>query len=383
MRRLAIAAPVLSLLLLVGACAGKGGQGGQAGFGNETGSPTPTGSASASASASASPKPNSSTSPAAGNPLGPVTHTALANKAAYVWQPDGTVATYNASGTYWFNSTGGGITINRTSTGRYDVVYAGLGTGGGVAHVQAYGSAANFCNVVSWSSLGTDEIVAIACFDSGTAPVDTSFVANFAVGHQSGAHFSYLWLDEPTASGKHTVAATYRYDSTGREPTVQRLSAGKYRVFLPASYDEQNEPYSVQVTAYGAATFRCKLSKAFVSAGTHDILCTDALGTPFDTQFVLTYAAEASLIGRTDTRFGSYTQSDSGVTQSGTGVYNVPANELGEARGQVVAGAIGTSASYCHVGNWSPSGTTLNMVVRCYAPSGSPTNAGFRLGVTW
>ena len=119
------------------------------------------------------------------------------------------------------------------------MTYAGLGTAGGVAHAQAYGSAANFCNVVSWSTSGADEVVSIACYNSGTSPVDTQFVANFAVGHQSTAHFSYLWLDEPTASGKHKVSATYRYDSTGHEPTVQRLSAGKYRVFLPASYDEK------------------------------------------------------------------------------------------------------------------------------------------------
>jgi hypothetical protein len=382
MRRLVVTAAALTLVLAVTACAGKKKDGGQGGFGAET--PTPSASASATASPGGSVTPSTSTSSSApSDPLGPVTHGAIASKAGFVWEPNGSAATYNATGSYWYNSTGGGITITRTSTGRYDVVFAGLGTAGGVAQAQAYGSAANFCNVVRWGPSGADEAVSIACYDSGTAPVDTQFVANFAVGHQSGAHFSYLWLDQPSQAGKHQVASTYRYDSTGHEPTVQRLSAGKYRVFLPASYDEQNEPYSFQVTAYGAATFRCKLSKAFVAAGTHDILCTDAPGTPYDTQFVLSYAAEGSLIGRTDNRYGGYSQTDSGVTQSGTGVYTVAADGLGQPRGHVVVGATGSNANYCHVGSWSPSGDALKMIVRCFAPNGSPTNAGFRLGVTW
>jgi hypothetical protein len=306
----------------------------------------------------------------------------LASKAGFVWNPS-PGSDYTATGGYWFNSTGGGISIAHTGTGRYSITYAGLGTPGGVAHVQAYGSTPNWCNVVGWNPSGANEVVDIACYTPGTAPADTSFVANFAVGHQTTARFSYLWSDQPSASGKHSPNATYRYDSTGHEPWIERISAGKYRVFLPASYDEQNEPNTIQVTAYGVQTFRCKVSKPYAAAGVHEILCTDAPGTPYDARFVVSFSAEGSIIGRTDTRFGDYNQTDSGVTQSGTGVYNVPAMEMGGARGQVVATAIGNNSSYCHVGNWNSSGTTMNMVVRCFGPGGTPTNAGFRLGITW
>ncbi|HZN76707.1 MAG TPA: hypothetical protein VFC00_34205 [Micromonosporaceae bacterium] len=389
MRRRVVSAAVLftALAMAAGCSNNNKGRPDQAGFGGRSDGVTPSASASASVTPSHSPgaspsAPATTSSSSSGGGLGPVTHSAIASKAAFVWNPNAS-ADYTATGSYWYNSTGGGISIAHTSTGRYTITYAGLGTSGGVAHVQAYGSTSNWCNVVNWGASGADEKVNVACYASNTAPADTQFVANFAVGHQSTAHFSYLWSDQASATGKHNANVTYRYDSTGREPWIERISAGKYRVFLPASYDEQNEPNTIQVTTYGASTFRCKVSKPYAGAGIHEVLCTDAPGTLYDARFVVSFSAEGSIIGRTDNRFGDYTQTSAGVTQSGTGVYNVPAQEMGSPRGQVVATAIGNTASYCHVGNWYPSSTTLIMVVRCYAPNGSPTNAGFRLGVSW
>jgi hypothetical protein len=390
MRRLGMSVALLSALALAAtACANnttdKGTKNnGTGGFGSSVG-PSTGASGSASPSGQASPSTGGghpSSSPSTGGGLGPVTHSAIANKSGFVW-----VSTIAANSTptdaYHYNSTGGAVTVTHASTGRYSVTFAGLGTSGGVAHAQAYGANANFCNVVSWNAVGPDEHLDVACYTSGTAPVDTYFVANFAVGHQGTARFSYLWNDQPSLGGQHVPSTTYRYDSTGRDPWIQRVSTGDWKVYLPASYDEQNEPYTFQVTAYGAATFRCNLVTAFVGAGIHEVQCRDAVGTPYDTKFALSFSAEGSIIGRTDNRFGDYNEHSPGIDNSTTGVYTVPADGLGAPRGQVVVDARGNTSNYCHVGNWGASGTVLKMVVRCFAPGGAPANTAFTLGVTW
>jgi hypothetical protein len=384
MRRLASCAALISALVLaVAGCAkpNAGPGNGNGAFGGN-GATTPAAGATGGASPSAGPSPSPSTA-ASADPLGPVTHPAVANKSGYVWASSPSAATFTATNAYHYNSTGGAVTIARSSTGRYAVTFAGLGDPGGVAHASAYGTNSNFCNVVSWVPSGADEVVSVACYTADTSPVDTTFVANFAVGHQAGAHFSYLWNEQASSTAQHVPATTYRYDSTGHDPWIRKIATGRYRVFLPASYDEQSEPYTFQVTAYGANTFRCHLAAAYVAPGTHEIQCRDALGTLYDTRFSLSFSAEGSIIGRTDLRYGDYTEAAAGVTSPSTGVYSVSADGLDADRGQVVVDARGNTPNYCHVGDWNVSGTALNMTVRCFAPSGAPANTGFTLGVTW
>jgi len=338
-----------------GGAPGPGGPGGGA-------SPTPTGGGGG-----------------GGNPTPPPL---LANKSGYVWASQSGAASYSATGNYWFNSSGGGITITRTSTGSYTVRFEGLGDSGGIAHAQAYGNTANFCTVFNWLKNGANEDVRVKCYAANTTEADTQFVASFTVGSQGGANISYLWADRAGTPGKYTPDGDYRYDTTGNASTVERVAAGKYRVYVPASVDTP-DPETFQVTAYGPVTIHCKMGVIGVAAGTHEVHCRDATGALFDARFALTYATAGSMIGRGDRRFGNFTRTSDGVTSGAVGVYLVPAPELGQNRGQVVVTAVGATTAYCHTGGWGASGTTLNMTVRCYGPGGVAVNSDFNLGVTW
>jgi len=307
----------------------------------------------------------------------------LPSKAGYVWGYDPVGASYVVAGDYRWSSSGGPITITRLGTGYYRVTFAGLGAPGGVAHATAYGTEANFCAVVRWGQAGADENVEVKCWDRGTSEVDTTFVANFAVGAQPGAAFSYLWADGGGRTGRYTPAAAYRFDTTGQASWVERTSAGHYKVYLPASREVGGEPSMFQVSTYGAFTFRCKVSRVKLAPGTHEVVCHDAVGTPYDAQFALSFSARGSFIGRTDRRYGEYTQASPGTANPSVGVYTVPAKELGQPRGQVVAYATRDTTTYCHVASWGPSGKDLSMTVSCFGQNGAPAAAQFMVSVTW
>jgi hypothetical protein len=385
MRRFVVSCTIgAAIALAAAACAAKS-TGGQGGTNPINSSPTASGPA-PTGTASAPP----TVTPTTGGPTGPPppttpAHTLKPNKSGYVWGYDSSSSSYTATGSYWYNSAGSPISITHSSPGQYTVRFQGLGDTGGVAHASAYGNNSNFCTVVRWLVSGSDETVDIACFTATTAFVDTTFVANFEVGSADGVSFSYLWANQPTLTTQYNPPSQYRYDSTGQASWVQRQSTGKYRVYLPASYDTGGDPITFQVTAYGLLTARCAISGITVHPGIHEVTCLDATGAPFDTKFEITMSAAGSFIGRTDLRFGDYRRASSGVVHNSTGVYTVPADGLGSVpgRGQVTVTAIGTSTSYCHVGNWSTAGLVENMVVRCFNPAGSPVDSDFTLGVTW
>jgi hypothetical protein len=303
------------------------------------------------------------------------------NKSGYVWV-DQAAATYTVTNNYKYNSVGGQIHVQHAATGSYVVIFDGIGVAGGVAHASSYGSNSNFCTIVSWYQSGSDQKVEVKCFTATAAPVDTTFLVNFASGHWGLTKFSYLWADQP-ATVSYEPFPNYRYDSSGATPKVKRLSPGRYQVYLPASADLGGEPYSLQVSAYGSVAMHCKVSAAFVAAATHQIDCRRTTGVFADTQFEVTFASNGNFIGRDDLRFGEYGDASPGVVVNSTGVYTVPANEMGQPKGQVVAYAEGGDTTYCHTGSWAPSGTTLNMVVRCFSFDGSPFESSFRVMVSW
>jgi hypothetical protein len=309
-------------------------------------------------------------------------HSTLANKIAFVWvyQPS---SSFTASGSYQFNSGGGATTVTHTGTGLYQVTFGGLGSPGGVAHAQAYGASSNYCTVNGWYPSGSDQNIDVACFNAGGAPADTTSVVNFAQGSQGSARFSYLWAEKPTQSGAYHPSQQYRYDAVNSSGiTVKRTGTGRYEVYLPAAGPELSDPWTYQITAYLSRNL-CKLAGFSISGRTAQVACRTPGGSYADSRFALSFASEASFLGRGDRRYGEYRHDSDGVENPSTGVYVVRANELGQDKGQVVALATGTSSTYCHVSGWGSAGADLVMRVGCFNPGGAAASSKFTLGVTW
>ena len=239
MRRVAIVALCITAVAALGACAksptpgaNPTDSGGASGIGTLGEGSQPSSSATPAATTAATPTP---TATGGGGPTLPAPHSSLPNKAGYAWINQ-IAANYNASTSYQFTSSGGVISVSHIGTGNYSVVFGGLGTAGGVAQAQSYGSTSNYCNVTSWNAVGSDQEINVNCFAAAGTPADTMFVVSFAVGSQGAARFSYLWADQPGNTAKYHPEAAYRYDAVDAGLlTVARISTGRYEVYVPAA----------------------------------------------------------------------------------------------------------------------------------------------------
>jgi hypothetical protein len=96
------------------------------------------------------------------------------NHLGYAWADQPSAASYTPSSFYSHNSSGGGVSITRSSTGKYTVTWSGLGADlldGGDVQVTAYGGGTAQCKVESWGSQSAN----VRCFAPNGALVDSFY----------------------------------------------------------------------------------------------------------------------------------------------------------------------------------------------------------------
>jgi hypothetical protein len=75
------------------------------------------------------------------------------------------------------NSSGGTITVKKTATGTYQIVFAGLARPAGAAEgiiVSSFGTGGTYCSLVSWGNSGANDLVAaVNCWDTNDALADS------------------------------------------------------------------------------------------------------------------------------------------------------------------------------------------------------------------
>ncbi len=118
---------------------------------------------------------------------------------AYAWANDATASSYTPNATYSYNSgacTGPGSSnsVERSSEGEYSVRHSNLDRMASTAHVTAYGSEPNFCNLAGISPFdyadpGAGTRVGVRCFTGQGYRTDTRFVETFS----SGKHRKLCW----------------------------------------------------------------------------------------------------------------------------------------------------------------------------------------------
>jgi len=106
-----------------------------------------------------------------------------AAKAAYAWADEPGSASYTPDPLYWFNPSGGDVTINRSGAGNYVVTFADLRAsqvGGALGNVQVtLYDGVGICNSDGWDENGSDTLIAVRCYDMGGVPSDQKFSVLF------------------------------------------------------------------------------------------------------------------------------------------------------------------------------------------------------------
>ena len=223
----------------------------------------------------------------------------------YVWANQASSASYTASTSYQWNSTGGAITITHTpGTGAYSVSLAGQNMGGGTVEVTAYGANNTYCNVAGWGG----SVINVACFNGSTgAAAESQFDLIFAnLGSPNNVFtYSYAWANQPSAAS-YNPDSTYergfvvcdKCPSVQPNATITRSSVGHYSVRFP-NVAASSAASNVKVTGYSSGSDTCKVTGWFTSGwdGVANVACFSAAVAAVDAFYTITYSSLVFIIG--------------------------------------------------------------------------------------
>lgn len=270
----------------------------------------------------------------------------------------------------------------------------------------------SYCAIVGWShGQGRNVDAYVNCYDINGNPTDSYFSFLYQSREKpfgsADKGIAFLWADQPTEAS-YTPNLAYQYNSTGATNTMVRNGTGSYTAAIPGLTKKGG---NVQVTAYGSAPARCKISGwSSGQAGTSvNILCFDVTGAAADEMFTLAYTIGEPLglnNGRVYHTHGQYGDDgayawankaeDTNVytpsrpynyngfktgpltaQKNSTGVYtiDVPGETFFGGGSAVLVSADGTSNGFCTAGDgledWDP------FQVLCYDQNGNPADSEF------
>ena len=313
----------------------------------------------------------------------------------YVWANEPTTASYTPSSSFSYSTSGGDITITRSSAGSYQIVADGLAgvAAGGTMMVTAYGSNA-YCFSDGWSSSGDALSMSVLCEDPAGANVDTRFTAMFvSASGITVPDLLYAWASQPSTAS-YTPSSSYSYNASGGI-TIARSNPGRYVVTFAGVSTRDH----VQVSSYVDAA-RCQAGSMTIDAAGMNVVvqCHDEAGTPADSRFTILHvgktaasddvgfalASSSGSASYTPISSSSYNGAGGSIlaTRSAPGTYNMAFDDLGGSTygGHVQVASHGSVGTYCTIGSW---GSVTDFDVDCYSASGTPTDAFYRILVVW
>lgn len=153
------------------------------------------------------------------------TGAAEASAPAFVYTNNPRAAEYTPTKAYAQNPSGGPITVRRSATGTYNVIFGGLGGAArrGNAQVTGYGSSPSFCQIVRWVPSGEDLDIAVKCFDGRGRPADSAFSLLFTPS--SGATMGSA-APPPPPPPPPPRGRTARTTRAGKTPMVGNARGG-------------------------------------------------------------------------------------------------------------------------------------------------------------
>lgn len=315
---------------------------------------------------------------------------------------------YSPDASTGFSSSGGTITVTRTSVGQYTVRFAGLGrTPGGHENVQVtgYGGLPVYCKPAPWDASSADLVVQVNCVLRDATTADSKFTI-LAIGARpfgASTPLGFLFSNGDTGtvildtagtarnSGGGTIAVGHSADAAGSYSTLM--------VGLGPQSGGASGPVGLIVSGSGQGARRCHVDAYDLTAGGTAIGCNTAGGGPGDSQFSLLWFTR----GRPGLRYGYAWANNAGSTvgyspppdvsanssggaitskRTGTGTYQIVFAGLAHAAGAtegVQVSAFG-SPCYCTLASWGNSGANdLVANVTCWDNLAAAANFQFNI----
>lgn len=320
-----------------------------------------------------------------------ITVSSIAVKRAFAWCGSPTTASYTPNGLYSFNSTGGAITVTRSSTGSYAVNFSGMKMTGGHVQASLYGSSEGQVRVSSWGSSGNDMFANIRTYNQAGVLADRAF--NIFITDQ-GFEGAYLYANQES-SVSYTPSTTYSYNSSGGSPTISSPQIGTYTVTIPGV--GSSGIGNVQVTCAGTSTNATAKIKEWKVDGNDlkvEVRTYNSTGSLSDVKFNLLYMKDLSNTtgaycwADLETTTSAYAplrilNSGSSVSSSitskklSTGYYEVTVKNQSGNGNTIMVTAHGDNSNKAIVNSWGSSGSDLVAYVRTFNSSGTLTDTEF------
>jgi len=310
---------------------------------------------------------------------------------------------YSPDPAYRFNSSGGGVTVTRDSTGWYRVRFAGLDRKPGQrdnVQVTAYGAAPGiYCKLLSWGTAGADLLVPVHCHQPGIggAAVDSRFtiLVSGARAYDPSTPFAFAERLPGTQNLQQDTSATSFNSVTGR---IQfgRAGVGVYN-FVFDGLGGFAGPQSFQATAVGQPTIRCRISNWDFSISVLQAGCNEGDGSAAEGRVSVMWFTR----GRVGHRYGfastnnpgsvtppidtafTFTSSGGPVTSRrvAAGQWTVMFAGLGRPAGAteiVVVSAFRNPDHSCSLVSWSNTGVAdLTVTLQCFDATGALLDGRF------
>jgi len=315
---------------------------------------------------------------------------AAAPRWGYVFDAAQTQAHYTATDAA--DSAGSKVTVTRLGAGRYVVYFHDLlsgGADGGTVDVTA-NDTPGYCKIESWGPSGMSLAVSVNCYQADGTPADEEFFVTFAdPGSNHPPNLTYVWANKP-AQPSYTPMTRYQYNSGGGTDIINEIGTGDYHVKAP---DIGLDAGTVKVTAYGPGTATSCSVQDWGGTPRLDtyIQCQDPSGDLVNAKFTMTWVNHSSLLGIKGRKWGyvwgddststsytpdtTYQGNSSGatntVTKVGAGYWQVDMPNIGGAGGVVQVSAYGDSPDHCNSGGFTEVGSTEEVEVICFDPSGN------------
>ena len=216
----------------------------------------------------------------------------FAGRLAYAWVDNGSPsAPYQPQALYRFSSSNAAITVTKTATGIYSVLFAGLGRGATsdreAVMVSSYGGTSIQCQPSGWTTTGVDLTAVVYCFSNAGAAIDSPFDILVISQPRAGATLGYVDADQPSSTAPYSPANS-KVLPTGTA-TVTRTGVGAYSVRLDGLVRSGVLKETFQITAVGTTAVRCvSAGWGFDATGvTSTVSCTTPAGVATDSRFVL------------------------------------------------------------------------------------------------